>query len=268
MLGVGGRAVTRCWFPLLLVLPLLASCATRHAWQARDAGVAEVGGNKTARHCAAGNLDACATLIAALEAAEAMPPERQAAVYDLYLYSCELGDDDACQRIGYHYVYGSGANDDPLRAHAALVAACERGHGGSCHCAGSTLADGLIGPEDEPGAFELLNKGCEAGQRDCCSWVGLMYDFGRGVAQDKAQAFIYYTRGCEMGEHETGCFNVALHMSHLPEDQQDLPLMIELSQRSCDAGNEVGCGNVGVFREWANPVPTEPEASEPTEETP
>jgi TPR repeat protein len=258
--------VTRSWLPLLLVLPLLASCATRHAWQGRDANLASLAGENPARDCAAGSVEACDTLAAGVEQSGAVTGAVERALYDLYLYGCELGSDDACQQLGYAHVYGARVNDDPWRAQDALVAACERGHGNSCHCAGSTLADGLLGAEDEPAAFALFVAGCELDQAQCCSWTGLMYDFGRGVPQDKHQAYTHFVRGCQLGEAQVGCFNQALHMSNWPEGEQDLDLMIELSIRACDAGNEIGCGNVDVFREWAAPAVVEPDPGKPKTE--
>jgi TPR repeat protein len=194
--------------------------------------------------CADGDMSACDAI--ASRATSATTDEQFLALYDLFLFACPAGSQMSCAELGSGHVYGSRPNPDPEQTQAVLVTACRDRNGQACHLAGATLAEGRLGFVDEPGAAELLRTGCAVEHPDCCSWLGLMYEFGRGTEKDREQAFYYFKKGCELGEDQTGCFNEALRRN---ERGEDLETIITLFQRSCLAGNTLGCDNARVLRE-------------------
>lgn len=237
---------------------LLLGCATNPAWYVRGAGLKALAGRDLVRDCRAGQTNACYALAEQLEGANANEPAQRQALYLLHLQSCEQGHAGACDKLGYNHVYGDGPNLDPQRSQAALVQACDHGQAGPCHVAGSSLDEGRLGAVDEQGAYGLFVKGCALDDPRSCAWVGLKLEFGRGAPLGRGKALTFFDKACRLGEDQVGCFNLALHLSERPEEEQDPGRILELMQRACDVGNQVACENVDILEDQAQ-VPAEPE---------
>lgn len=228
---------------------LLLGCAHRPSWNVRGADLRAAAGRELIRDCADGRVDRCYALAQRVEEEGSGGPEQGLALYQLYLQGCEAGHAGSCDRLGLRHAHGEGPNPDPQRTQGALVKACHAGQGVACHTAGGTLDEGRLGPVDEAAAYLLFVRGCEANHPACCAWAGLKLAFGRGAPQDRGKATRLFDKACGLGEHQVGCFNLALHVAELPEDQQDPARLLELMRMSCDAGNQVGCENVAVLEE-------------------
>ncbi|MFH1465003.1 MAG: tetratricopeptide repeat protein [Pseudomonadota bacterium] len=227
---------------------LLAGCLPPPAWYSPDADLKALAGGALVRACRVGDPAACAELARLIQEAGPSDPARGAALYGLRVEACERGDDAlACERLGHEHVYGDWPDLEPRRSHAALLAACQRGLSDACYIAGAAIEEGRPGPADERASFEIFRLGCTLDQPECCAYVGLKLEFGRGVPQDDPKAAWFYERACELGERKIGCFNHALRLANLPEDQVDLPRVLELMRGSCEAGTQTACENLRVL---------------------
>jgi uncharacterized protein len=185
-----------------------------------------------------------------LESLRSPSEAQQVALYEVYLGSCSRGEANACARLTKLYVRGERDNRSPERAQQALVSGCGAGNANACYIAGFTLIEGSLGEVDEAGGMPLLDTGCTLEHGHCCAMLGLMHEFGRGTPENPAAAFPYFERACELGEANVGCFNVALHLTQVPDDELDLPRILDLFDRSCRAGTVQACENREIVETW------------------
>ena len=241
------------WFILPCVCLWLGACSGAPVWHSPEADLDRVAGEALVNDCEGGSGSACIAVADRLEALTERSEAQDVALYELYVEACALGEPEGCQRLGSGYVYGPRENRAPQRAHWILVNACDRGDSYACYIAGFTLVEGGLGEADEAGALPLLNKGCDLDHANCCGQVGLMHEFGVGTPLDRGAAYPYFEKACQLGEAQVGCFNAAMHLSERPDEELDVPRVIELFQRSCDAGNQLGCDNVQIIQSWEIP---------------
>lgn len=84
---------------------------------------------------------------------------------------------------------------------------------------------------------DQFRRECALGSASSCQELGL-----RIADTNPAEALAYFRRGCERNL-APACTNAAVTLQHMGHDDE----AITMSQRACDMGDPIGCGNLGLF---------------------
>lgn len=142
----------------------------------------------------------------------------------------------------------NGWNGTPLNLAASFAAAekaCALDDALGCAMLGLHYQDGRGAPWDHAKAVATYDKACRLGSGTGCYNLESMYVGGHGVVVDKDQGKRYrdkaraaWAAACH-GSAPRWCTNLAF--LEYDEPTPDLPKILALDQRACDAGVLVGC---------------------------
>ncbi len=184
---------------------------------------------------------ACANLGILYEDGDGVDKDPQAAVR-LWQQGCALGYYTACGYVGDAYRTGYGVEPDPVQAESLLTLACEKGGEWSCWKLGITKdADG------QAAAQPHYVRACKAGQTQACATLGeRLWSGADGWTKQPADALKYLELGCNRGDIDA-CANLSAHYLN-PGPHRNSNLATTFATRACNAGEPVGCHNVGVLQ--------------------
>jgi hypothetical protein len=147
---------------------------------------------------------------------------------------CSGGDSAACKRVCL--------DDDP--------AVCRQLCDGDVFVACAQLADihenarGVVRNYER--AAQLYRRACDGSHAPACSQLANLYFSGAGVPQDRVIARDLWKRACSGGD-AYGCIQQA--------NNESPDAAAVLLRRSCDAGSQQACGNLGSAYETGHGVP-------------
>lgn len=182
----------------------------------------------------------------------------------LYRKSCDDGDFQGCNDIGYMYENGLGVSKNIKTAREYYVKACEGGWGGACYNIK------LLGREDvfqecdngnqssckaalklylDPTSIKrnflkaenILSKYCNEGDLDACAYAGdLNSKGGDGLNINYFKSFELFKKACD-GGLAIACINVGKLYQNGQGTRLDLEKAAEYFGKACDAKYDEGC---------------------------
>jgi len=198
---------------------------------------------------------------------------------------CQAGRAEDCSRLGVVFTNGWGVLADLTRAEAAnrraaelLKKACDDGDGAACGQLARAHARGRGVSKDLGASAALFERGCAQGSATSCRELGVLGDKDSSQkAKSAGKEIALLEKPCEKGSHEA-CVAMALAASQLlgavgaepyhrkacdggsshscrelargkdgGKDGAALKMRaLELTTKSCEAGDGVDCGLLGV----------------------
>jgi uncharacterized protein len=176
--------------------------------------------------------------------------------YDVVLLrqACDLGDSEGCFQLGWKLGNGE-------EGAAAYEQACDAGNPLGCTNLGWVYQFGKGVPVDLDAAMRLYQRGCDGTRcsgRNLlgCTNVGRLYRDGIGVKPDAQRAVAIFRDVCERGDP-----NDAENAARACTDAgttwifgkgvvpRDVPTALALLEKGCNAGDSMGCFNLGTVYE-------------------
>lgn len=174
-------------------------------------------------------------------------------VRDYSSKGCDLGNGDACTRLGFTELEGQGTAKNPARALELLKQGCDKASMRGCRGAAGLMLD--ADPPDAKGALPLAKKACVADYQDGCFVYGMaMFK----LKKDYAEALKNFDAACNDDKHPKR--GMACNMAGaITFDglgmKKDPARGVAYFEKSCDADFAQGCSNAGRFLKKGAGVP-------------
>jgi TPR repeat protein/serine/threonine protein kinase len=174
--------------------------------------------------------------------------EKKAVEY--WKHACDGGLQSGCRRLGVANDIGWDTGG-PTQAASFYEKACKEGEDVACVYLASALASSRGGLRDEPRARDLfknavapLEADCGEGSADACAALGLAHEMG--APPDLGKAAAAYQKACDAGDL-LGCNNLGtLLKAQSAESAAEPARGMALFQQACDRGEAAACNNVGA----------------------
>ncbi len=170
---------------------------------------------------------------------------------------CDLGNGDACARLGFTELQGQGTDKNEPRALELMKQACDKGSMRGCRAAAGLLLDGK--PSDPAAALPLANKACIAKYQDGCFVYAMALFKGK---KDYALALPHLDAACndEKQKNRGMACNIAgaINFDGLGM-KKDRTRGMAYFEKSCAQDFADGCSNAGRFYKKGVGVPRDPD---------
>jgi TPR repeat protein len=130
--------------------------------------------------------------------------QRFAEARPLFAASCDGGNLQACNWLGFQYDHAQGVAQDEFQALNLYRTACAGGVIPACNNLGYLFEHGRGVPVDFERARGHYQHACQLGDPVGCLHLGNLFAQGHGVPQDVPRARALYLRACAGGE-QSGC---------------------------------------------------------------
>jgi hypothetical protein len=150
--------------------------------------------------CAAGNLNACRTLVS-YDYDDAAPGAGCPALEAL----CKRGDPRSCTFFGQCLDRIEHFRRDRAQALQIFQSGCDHGERTACRELAYRFMEGEGVSKDQGRAFALLDRACRMDDPLACGYEGLHLERGQGVPQDVARAKALYRKACARGIRPIPC---------------------------------------------------------------
>jgi len=153
--------------------------------------------------------------------------------FELNKKGCELGSGWSCTKVGEFYLYGEGVSKNLQSSTAYYKKGCELNTGVSCNNSGFAYANGHGVAKDDAIAEGYYKKAISLGNNSYSN-LGFLY----ASQGDVAKAKVFYKKACDLKEKK-GCFNLAYRY----EQEKDFASAYTYYVRSCNYGDGEACNN-------------------------
>ena len=167
--------------------------------------------------------------------------------------ACET-DAAACVRAAELYFSGTNGHAlDLTRSFALASKACDRGHHHGCTLVGLHHQDGRGVSWNPAEAQRAYERACKLGGGTGCYNLATMYSGGHGVIADEAKAATYMEKATQAwqaacdGRERRWCTNAAYALAR-QDAEGTRERRLELDQRACDAGVDIGCTQAAIVK--------------------
>lgn len=166
---------------------------------------------------------------------------------------CELGNGDACARLGFTELEGNGTEKNEARALELMKKACEKSSMRGCRAAAGILLDAT--PSDPESAMPLAEKACNAKYQDGC------YVYGMALFKAKKNfelALTHFDAACKDAAQKNRGLPCNLAGAILFDGmgmKKDRARAMEYFEKSCEQDFAEGCSNAGNFYKKGLGVP-------------
>lgn len=174
---------------------------------------------------------------------EAYRKENYEKAFSSWLKSCENGNNNACDGIGFLYKDGWGVDKNIQNSMKYFEKACQNKHYESCKNLANHYYFSLDKTEENIlNAFKYYYLSCEKNISDACFSVGIMFANGEGVEENFFEAKKAYEKACK-DKNSGACNNLGVLYANGQGVRQDKKAAKEYYGKACDYESQLGCDN-------------------------